>query len=149
MRSFVCVSSLKIRFRLLLSLMAFMIRRWKLLVVLNAFVVAGFFTFWGKCDVRLNKIPHGHTRLNGSSSDPGVSQEVLLKRLGSLEDVVYRQLNGNFIPLSLSPCLCCLSRTKKLVVRKLTLFNAQQVCPNLLGLLRASEARAKVAFLPH
>ncbi|XP_017345646.1 polypeptide N-acetylgalactosaminyltransferase 17 [Ictalurus punctatus] len=83
-----------IRFRLLLSLMAFMMRRWKVLVVLNVFVVAGFVTFWGKCDVRPNKIVNGHSRLNGSSSDPSVSHEVLLKRLGSLEDVVYRQLNG-------------------------------------------------------
>lgn len=70
-----------------------------MLVVLNVFVVAGFVTFWGKCDVRPNKIVNGHSRLNGSSSDPSVSHEVLLKRLGSLEDVVYRQLNGNFTPL--------------------------------------------------
>lgn len=76
--------------------MAFMMRRWKVLVVLNVFAVAGFFTFWGKCDVRSNKIVNSYTRLNGSSSDPGISHEVLLKRLGSLEDVVYRQLNGNF-----------------------------------------------------
>lgn len=63
------------------------------------FAVAGFVTFWGKCDVRLSKIAYGHSRLNGSSSEPSISHEVLLKRLGSLEDVVYRQLNGNFIPL--------------------------------------------------
>lgn len=84
--------------------MAFMMRRWKLLVVLNI-TVAGFFTFWGKCDVRLNKTGNGRTRLNESSSDSSISHEVLLKRLGSLEDVVYRQLNGNFISLWLSPCL--------------------------------------------
>lgn len=76
-------------------------------MVLNAFAVAGFFAFWGKCDVRLNKFVNGHTRLNGSSSDLTISQEVLLKRLGSLEDVVYRQLNGNFIPMSV--CLSLLS----------------------------------------
>lgn len=63
-------------------------------MVLNAFAVAGFFTFWGKCDVRLNKIVNGHNRLNGSASDSSISHEILLKRLGSLEDVVYRQLNG-------------------------------------------------------
>lgn len=91
-------------------------RRWKLLVVLNAFAVAGFFTFWGKCDVRLNKIGNGHTRLNGSSSDSSISQEVLLKRLGSLEDVVYRQLNGNFIPLRVSARLYTVCSTEKLVV---------------------------------
>lgn len=68
-------------------------------MVLNVFAVAGFVTFWGKCDLGLNKIVNGHVHLNGSSSDPSISHEVLLKRLGSLEDVVYRQLNGNSICL--------------------------------------------------
>lgn len=90
--------------------MAFMMRRWKVLVVLNAFAVAGFFTFWGKCDVRLNKLVSGHARLNGSSSDASISHEVLLKRLGSLEDVVYRQLNGHFILPWLSSHFCCVCR---------------------------------------
>ncbi|XP_060799661.1 polypeptide N-acetylgalactosaminyltransferase 17 isoform X2 [Neoarius graeffei] len=80
-----------IQFRLLLP---FMMRRWKVLLVLNMLIVAGFYTFWSKCDIQPKKSLHGYTRLNGSLSEPSVSQEVLLKRLGSLEDVVYRQLNG-------------------------------------------------------
>uniref|UniRef100_A0A665TY70 Uncharacterized protein n=1 Tax=Echeneis naucrates TaxID=173247 RepID=A0A665TY70_ECHNA len=44
--------------------MAFVFRRWRVLLVLNVLAVAG------------------------------ISHEVLLKRLSSLEDVVYRQLNG-------------------------------------------------------
>lgn len=118
-----------------------MMRRWKVLLVLNMLIVAGFYTFWSKCDIQPKKSLHGYTRLNGSLSEPSVSQEVLLKRLGSLEDVVYRQLNGNCVCLSLS-----------LVVRKLSsfnLFNVRQVCPDLLGLLRASEDTAKVGFRSH
>uniref|UniRef100_A0AAR2JC33 Polypeptide N-acetylgalactosaminyltransferase n=1 Tax=Pygocentrus nattereri TaxID=42514 RepID=A0AAR2JC33_PYGNA len=82
--------------------MAFVMRRWKILLVLNAFAVAGFLTFWGKCTVRTGRgsgqqaptDARGQTRLNGSAVDTGITHEVLLKRLGSLEDVVYRQLNG-------------------------------------------------------
>ncbi|XP_007248710.3 polypeptide N-acetylgalactosaminyltransferase 17 [Astyanax mexicanus] len=91
-----------IGFRTPKSLMAFVMRRWKILLVLNAFAVAGFLTFWGKCNIRTSRgsgqqVPtdtRGQTRLNGSALDSGIIQEVLLKRLGSLEDVVYRQLNG-------------------------------------------------------
>lgn len=78
-----------------------------MLVVLNMFAVAGFYTFWGKCDIWLKKPVNGHTRINGSLSEPSISHEVLLKRLGSLEDVVYRQLNGNCVCLSLSQHMPC------------------------------------------
>uniref|UniRef100_A0AAY5EH98 Polypeptide N-acetylgalactosaminyltransferase n=1 Tax=Electrophorus electricus TaxID=8005 RepID=A0AAY5EH98_ELEEL len=82
-----------------------MIRRWKILLVLNAFAVAGFVTFWGKCNLRTSKATgqqapidaRGQTRLNGSAQDASITHEVLLKRLGSLEDVVYRQLNEKCI----------------------------------------------------
>ncbi|XP_076833111.1 polypeptide N-acetylgalactosaminyltransferase 17 [Brachyhypopomus gauderio] len=91
-----------IGFRTPTSLMAFMIRRWKILLVLNACAAAGFITFWGKCHLRTSKTPgpraradaRGQTRLNGSARDASITHEVLLRRLGSLEDVVYRQLNG-------------------------------------------------------
>lgn len=83
--------------------MAFVTRRWKILLVLNAFAVGGFLTFWGRCSVRMGRSAgqrepnglRGHARLNGSGVDTGITHDVLLKRLGSLEDVVYRQLNGN------------------------------------------------------
>lgn len=63
--------------------------------------VAGFMTFWAKCNTRSfqaagpeaaadRKRPRG----NGTALGPSISHEVLLKRLSSLEDVVYRQLNG-------------------------------------------------------
>ncbi|KAG8001806.1 Polypeptide N-acetylgalactosaminyltransferase 17 [Nibea albiflora] len=76
-------------------------RRWRVLLVLNVLAVAGFMTFWTKCNTRSvqaagpdapadGKRPRG----NGTAQGPSVSHEVLLKRLSSLEDVVYRQLNG-------------------------------------------------------
>lgn len=69
--------------------------------MLNVLAVAGFMTFWAKCNTRSvqaagpeapadGRRPRG----NGTAQGPGVSHEVLLKRLSSLEDVVYRQLNG-------------------------------------------------------
>lgn len=69
--------------------------------MLNVLAVAGFMTFWAKCNTRSvqaagpeaaadGKRPRG----NGTAQGPSVSHEVLLKRLSSLEDVVYRQLNG-------------------------------------------------------
>lgn len=81
--------------------MAFVFRRWRVLLVLNVIAVAGFMTFWAKCNTRSvqaagpeapadGKRPRG----NGTAQGPSISHEVLLKRLSSLEDVVYRQLNG-------------------------------------------------------
>lgn len=69
--------------------------------MLNVLAVAGFMTFWAKCSTRSvqavgpeaaadGKRPRG----NGTAQGPSTSHEVLLKRLSSLEDVVYRQLNG-------------------------------------------------------
>lgn len=82
-------------------LMAFVFRRWRILLVLNVLAVAGFMTFWSRCNTRSvqtaapeaaadSKRPRG----NGTAQGPSISHEVLLKRLSSLEDVVYRQLNG-------------------------------------------------------
>lgn len=81
--------------------MAFVFRRWKVLLALNVLAVAGFMTFWARCNTRSiqsagsdapadGKRPRG----NGTAQGLGISHEVLLRRLGSLEDVVYRQLNG-------------------------------------------------------
>lgn len=89
-------------FRTPKSFMAFVMRRWKILLVLNVFTVAGFITFWGKCNLRTTKgvgqqaaaDVRGQTHLNGSAQETIITHDVLLKRLGSLEDVVYRQLNG-------------------------------------------------------
>lgn len=89
-------------FRTPKSFMAFVMRRWKILLVLNVFTVAGFITFWGKCNLRTTKAvgqqaaadARGQTHLNGSAQETSITHDVLLKRLGSLEDVVYRQLNG-------------------------------------------------------
>ncbi|XP_051963347.1 polypeptide N-acetylgalactosaminyltransferase 17-like [Xyrauchen texanus] len=85
-----------------ISFMAFVMRRWKILLVLNVFTVAGFITFWGKCNFRTAKAvseqlaagTRGQTHLNGSAQETSITHDVLLQRLGSLEDVVYRQLNG-------------------------------------------------------
>ncbi|KAL2095771.1 hypothetical protein ACEWY4_007919 [Coilia grayii] len=82
--------------------MAFMTRRWKVLLVLNVIAVGGFITFWGKCNIRTSKgiglevsaDLRRHTRLNITGQDTSITHEILLRRLGSLEDVVYRQLNG-------------------------------------------------------
>lgn len=70
--------------------------------MLNVLAVAGFMTFWAKCSTRSvqavgPEAPRAGSRprANGTAAQgPGVSHEVLLKRLSSLEDVVYRQLNG-------------------------------------------------------
>lgn len=70
-------------------------------MVLNVIVVAGFITYWSKCNTRSvqdagteapadGKRPRG----NRTAQGPSISHEVLLTRLSSLEDVVYRQLNG-------------------------------------------------------
>ncbi|XP_028856421.1 polypeptide N-acetylgalactosaminyltransferase 17 [Denticeps clupeoides] len=69
--------------------MALLTRRWKLLLLLNAAAVGGLLTLWGGCGSRGSE---PRPRPSGPSSDP--EQERLLKRLGSLEDVVYRQLSG-------------------------------------------------------
>ncbi|MBN3322583.1 GLT17 acetylgalactosaminyltransferase, partial [Atractosteus spatula] len=82
--------------------MALVPRRWRMLLVLNLLAVVGFMTFWAKCNSRavqdigqdtsahLNRNHHYDLTAHGSS----ISHEILLKRLGSLEEVVYRQLNG-------------------------------------------------------
>lgn len=82
--------------------MAFVFRRWRVLLLLNVLAVAGFMTFWAKCNTRSVQAvgPEApadgrRPRANGTAQGPSVSHEVLLKRLSSLEDVVYRQLNGN------------------------------------------------------
>lgn len=82
--------------------MAFVFRRWRVLLVLNVLAVAGFITFWAKCNNARSIQTTGpeaagdgkRPRGNGTAQGPSVSHEVLLKRLSSLEDVVYRQLNG-------------------------------------------------------
>lgn len=86
--------------------MAFVFRRWRVLLLLNALAAAGFMTFWTKCNNRSapGAPPEAPAdgrgpRANGTAPQQqqgagGVSHEVLLKRLSSLEDVVYRQLNG-------------------------------------------------------
>ncbi|XP_042080801.1 polypeptide N-acetylgalactosaminyltransferase 17 [Haplochromis burtoni] len=82
--------------------MAFVFRRWRVLLVLNVLAVAGFITFWAKCNNARSIQTTGpeaagdgkRARGNGTAQGPSVSHEVLLKRLSSLEDVVYRQLNG-------------------------------------------------------
>lgn len=97
-----CLQIRLIGFRTPTSLMAFMTRRWKVLLVLNVIAVGGFITFWGKCNTRTTKgiglealaDVRRHTRLNITGQDTSVTHEILLRRLGSLEDVVYRQLNG-------------------------------------------------------
>lgn len=69
--------------------------------MLNVLAVAGFVTFWAKCNTRTvratgpeSPVDGKRPRVNGTAQGPGISHEVLLKRLSSLEDVVYRQLNG-------------------------------------------------------
>ncbi|XP_053729569.1 polypeptide N-acetylgalactosaminyltransferase 17 [Synchiropus splendidus] len=82
--------------------MAFVFRRWRLLLVLNVMAVAGFVTFWAKCNSRSVQavgpllVPLDRRRPPSNGTVPGsnISHELLLKRLSSLEDVVYRQLNG-------------------------------------------------------
>lgn len=84
--------------------MAFVFRRWRVFLLLNVLAVAGFMTFWAKCNSRSvhgagpeAPADGGGPRANGTTQQqgPSISHEVLLKRLSSLEDVVYRQLNGN------------------------------------------------------
>lgn len=74
--------------------MALVFRRWKVLLVLNLLAAAGFLTFWARCNSRLfrsgSEVPDDGRRPRSN----GTGHEALLKRLGSLEDVVYRQLNG-------------------------------------------------------
>uniref|UniRef100_A0A8C8DR56 Polypeptide N-acetylgalactosaminyltransferase n=1 Tax=Oryzias sinensis TaxID=183150 RepID=A0A8C8DR56_9TELE len=82
--------------------MAFVFRRWRVLLLLNVLAVAGFMTFWTKCNTRSVRAAGPEAppadgrwlRANGTAQGPSISHEVLLKRLSSLEDVVYRQLNG-------------------------------------------------------
>ncbi|XP_048838390.1 polypeptide N-acetylgalactosaminyltransferase 17 [Brienomyrus brachyistius] len=82
--------------------MAFALRRWRMLLVLNVIAVAGFVTFWARCNSRTVRAAgqdvaadaRRYARYNLTAQASSVSHETLLKRLGSLEDVVYRQLNG-------------------------------------------------------
>lgn len=80
--------------------MALVLRRWRVLVVLNVLALAGFMTFWAKCNTRTFQdgaeaaAVGRRPRSNGTAQGPSMSHDVLLKRLSSLEDVVYRQLNG-------------------------------------------------------
>ncbi|XP_019717129.1 putative polypeptide N-acetylgalactosaminyltransferase-like protein 3 isoform X1 [Hippocampus comes] len=82
------------------------LRRWRLLLVLNVLAVAGIMTLWSRCSsarkptVRVDA-PEGWDAADAERRRPGrangtatVSHQVLLDRLSSLEDVVYRQLNG-------------------------------------------------------
>lgn len=69
--------------------------------MLNVLAVAGFMTFWAKCNTRTfqggAEAASGgrRPRSNATAQGPSLSHEALLQRLRSLEDVVYRQLNGN------------------------------------------------------
>ncbi|XP_030236225.1 polypeptide N-acetylgalactosaminyltransferase 17 isoform X2 [Gadus morhua] len=89
--------------------MAFVFRSWRLLLVLNVLMVAVFVTFWAKSNTSsvkraLGPDPSGggggdgdsgkQPQSNGTALGSSIAHEVLLRRLGSLEDVVYRQLNG-------------------------------------------------------
>ncbi|XP_055052137.2 polypeptide N-acetylgalactosaminyltransferase 17 isoform X1 [Misgurnus anguillicaudatus] len=92
-------ASLKMRFagfRTSKYVMAFVMRRWKIL--LNVFTMVGFITFLSWCNLHVTKThqPAADTRMQSvirSAQRTGISHDILLKRLGSL-DVVYRQLNG-------------------------------------------------------
>lgn len=86
-------------------------------------VVAGFMTFWAKCNTRTF---HGgaeaaadgrRPRSNGTAQGPSMSHDVLLKRLSSLEDVVYRQLNGK---KQLFKVRSCADEQRKLQVSKVS-----------------------------
>ncbi|CAJ1064911.1 polypeptide N-acetylgalactosaminyltransferase 17 [Xyrichtys novacula] len=81
--------------------MAFLLRRWKVSLVLNVIAVAGFITYWARCNTHspqasglVTAADEKTPRSNRMAQGPNISHEVLLKRLSSLEDVVYRQLNG-------------------------------------------------------
>ncbi|XP_054649950.1 polypeptide N-acetylgalactosaminyltransferase 17 isoform X1 [Dunckerocampus dactyliophorus] len=82
--------------------MAFVLRRWRLLLVLNVMAVAGFMTLWSRCNTRKVQTAgpdapvdrRRPVRANGTAQGAAVGHEALLKRLSLLEDVVYRQLNG-------------------------------------------------------
>ncbi|XP_062329596.1 polypeptide N-acetylgalactosaminyltransferase 17 [Osmerus eperlanus] len=87
--------------RALATLMASVFRRWRVFLVLNVIVVAGFMAFWARCNTSSVKgtgqdlLGEGKRQSRTNSTAQGsITHEVLLKRLGSLEDVVYRQLNG-------------------------------------------------------
>lgn len=73
--------------------------------MLNVLAFAGFMTFWARCNTRSAQAAVGaeapadwtRPRGNGTTAQGpsiSISHEGLLKRLRSLEDVVYRQLNG-------------------------------------------------------
>ncbi|KAJ0063809.1 hypothetical protein NL108_006778 [Boleophthalmus pectinirostris] len=81
--------------------MAVVLRRWRVLLVLNVLAVGVFITFWTTCNTRtflasdLDTGAEGkRLKGNGTTSDSEISHDLLLNRLSSLEDVVYRQLNG-------------------------------------------------------
>ncbi|XP_072308676.1 polypeptide N-acetylgalactosaminyltransferase 17 [Eucyclogobius newberryi] len=81
--------------------MAVLFRRWRVLLVLNVLAVCGFMTFWTTCNTRTFQASYVDTgaggkrlRSNGTTPEYDISHDLLLKRLSSLEDVVYRQLNG-------------------------------------------------------
>lgn len=98
--SWIAPKILQFGYRTSTTLMAFVLRRWRVLLVLNVVAVAGFMTLWTKCThTRVAKTigqddVKRQSRSNGTAQGLSISHEVLLKRLGSLEDVVYRQLNG-------------------------------------------------------
>ncbi|XP_033833346.1 polypeptide N-acetylgalactosaminyltransferase 17 [Periophthalmus magnuspinnatus] len=81
--------------------MAVVLRRWRVLLVLNVLALGGFMTFWTTCNTKTFQasdvdIGAEGKRLKGNGTTPEseISHDLLLKRLSSLEDVVYRQLNG-------------------------------------------------------
>lgn len=83
--------------------------------MLNVLAIGGFMTFWAKCNTRSVPavVPEAAAAdgkrpwSNGTAQQgPSISHEVLLKRLSSLEDVVYRQLNGMFPQRNSLKCRC-------------------------------------------
>ncbi|ELK24826.1 Putative polypeptide N-acetylgalactosaminyltransferase-like protein 3 [Myotis davidii] len=83
------------------------LRRVKVLLVLNLIAVAGFVLFLAKCRpiaVRSGDAFHEirpraeATNLSAHGASP--IQDAVLKRLSLLEDIVYRQLNGQYLSLS-------------------------------------------------
>ncbi|XP_037124183.1 polypeptide N-acetylgalactosaminyltransferase 17 [Syngnathus acus] len=77
------------------------LRRWRFLLVLNVLALAGIMTLWSRCSSARKPVVRVATpdapdaeRTRASRANGTASHQVLLDRLSSLEDVVYRQLNG-------------------------------------------------------
>ncbi|KAJ8280788.1 hypothetical protein GJAV_G00058980 [Gymnothorax javanicus] len=78
--------------------MAALLRRWRILLVMDMIAMMGFISFWLRrehnINTDINHVSRRNAKIDRQTNLMVTNQEALRKRLESLENMVYRQLHG-------------------------------------------------------